>query len=169
MSNKKILIAFFLGILLIGIVSAVGEAGYCCEKTKIKTDGSGGKMCIFVNNATDCKTGTNPITNSPYKKAPTSCKSTSFCKTGTCINSREGICTTNTYQIDCQKDGGLWDEKDAAAGNSSDAAAWLNRLLNPGPKMSARHEDSAVTKSGGALLATLCPTRLDYDRMKGNF
>jgi len=112
MSNKKILIAFFLGILLIGIVSAVGEAGYCCEKTKIKTDGSGGKMCIFVNNATDCKTGTNPITNSPYKKAPTSCKSTSFCKTGTCINSREGICTTNTYQIDCQKDGGLWDEKD---------------------------------------------------------
>jgi len=30
---KKLLLLMFLGIFLIGIVSAIGEVSYCCEKT----------------------------------------------------------------------------------------------------------------------------------------
>ncbi len=101
--NKKILLLIFVGIFLIGIVSST-EISYCCEKT------IGGAWCLETNQD-NCATGINPETNSPYRKAPTSCESTSYCKTGTCINGQEGTCLPNVPQIRCQEEGGLWNEK----------------------------------------------------------
>ncbi|MBU2503772.1 MAG: hypothetical protein KJ879_01840, partial [Nanoarchaeota archaeon] len=46
-----------------------------------------------------------------YRKAPTSCSSTSFCKPGTCVDSFEGLCQGNTPQIVCEDNGGIWSTK----------------------------------------------------------
>ncbi len=99
----------FLGIFLIGIVSSV-EVSYCCEKTKTATDGSGGAWCIETAKE-NCATGQNGITGALFRKAPTSCSSTSYCKLGTCINGQEGTCFPNVPQIRCQDDGGYWVNK----------------------------------------------------------
>jgi len=106
--DKKILILILLGIFLIGIVSAT-EVSYCCEKTKVVDGGSGGASCIETTQE-NCVTGINPTTGSSYRKAPTSCESTSYCKKGVCIDGEEGTCS-ETYQISCQEAGGLWENK----------------------------------------------------------
>jgi len=95
----------FLGIFLIGIVSAIGEVSYCCEKT------IGGAWC---QNALEeqCSIEIDPFTNTPYKKVPASCEATSYCKLGTCIS--EGDCMENTPERRCDKElGGYWEGKDA--------------------------------------------------------
>ncbi|MEK6840953.1 MAG: hypothetical protein AABX79_03290 [Nanoarchaeota archaeon] len=74
-------------------VSAVGEITYCCEKTTT------GAWCQNSPPA-ECAQG--------FRKAPTSCESTSYCKLGTCVDSQEGTCLENTPQKVCQDNSGVW-------------------------------------------------------------
>lgn len=86
----KLLTTIFLGILLIGIVSA----SYCCEKTV------SGAYCQNVESQSEC--------NQTYRSIPASCEATSYCRTGTCINQQEGTCMSNTAQIVCKENNGSW-------------------------------------------------------------
>jgi hypothetical protein len=76
------------------IVSAQ-EVKYCCEKT---------------NYGAWCQDAPENECNSDYRKTPTSCEATSFCKLGCCYDSSEGICMENTPQKVCQEGEGTWSE-----------------------------------------------------------
>lgn len=75
-----------------GIISAV-EVSYCCEKT---TDGAW------------CQNAPEKECNSGFRKAPTSCEATSYCKLGCCYDSQEGTCDENTPQKVCETNNGIW-------------------------------------------------------------
>lgn len=92
--TKKLFLTLFLAVLLVGIVSAV-EVSYCCEKT------SAGAWCQNAPES-DC--------NNAFRKAPTSCEATSYCKLGCCYDSQEGTCMENTPQKVCQDSNGIWEE-----------------------------------------------------------
>ncbi|MCK4997012.1 hypothetical protein KAS08_01795 [Candidatus Pacearchaeota archaeon] len=80
------------------IVTAItSEASYCCERTR---DGA------------SCQNAPESECSPSAKAAPTSCESTSYCKTGTCYNSKEGLCMSNTPQVTCEADGdNTWDAR----------------------------------------------------------
>ena len=103
MINKKLslILGIFLLVFTLTFISA--EISYCCERTTLASD-SGGAWCQNAPEE-DCRTG--------FKKAPTSCESTSYCKLGTCINVQEGTCAENTPQVVCEDAGGVWDEQPA--------------------------------------------------------
>lgn len=82
--------------MLFGFISS--ETSYCCEKT------TSGAWCLN-SPETQC--------DSTYKKAPTSCESTSYCRLGTCIDSEEGTCLENTPQRICEADNGIWYDKES--------------------------------------------------------
>lgn len=96
MKNKKLIFGFgmifLMSILLIGFVSAAES--YCCEKT---TTGAW------------CQNAEEDSCDIEFRKAPTSCESTSYCKQGCCYNSDEGTCMENTPQIICQENNGVWE------------------------------------------------------------
>jgi hypothetical protein len=99
---KKLFLFLIASLFLVSLVSAAGtfsNPSYCCEKT---IDGAN---CINAEEA-QC--------DPQFKKTPSSCESTSYCKTGTCYDSQEGICMDNTPQRTCQENGGSWDEREAA-------------------------------------------------------
>jgi len=82
-------------------VSAAGtlsSPSVCCERT------DSGAWCINTDEAS-C--------NDNYKKAPTSCDTTSYCKLGTCYESVDGICMENTPKRVCDEVSGAWDARDA--------------------------------------------------------
>ncbi len=91
---KKILLTLVLSIFLISIISAQGVS-YCCEKT------TSGAWC---QNAEEQKC------DSSFRKVPTSCESTSYCKLGCCYNSQEGTCMENTPEIVCNINNGVWED-----------------------------------------------------------
>jgi hypothetical protein len=94
-------ILMMFSLFLIGNVMAIPDMStpsVCCEKT------ISGAMCVNTNEAS-CDASESIV--------PTSCDTTSFCKLGTCYNSREGICLENTPQVVCQANGGIWSEKKA--------------------------------------------------------
>ena len=91
---------FLISIFLISVVHAA-EVSYCCEKTKVKTDGSGGAWCVNAPKE-ECDTG--------FRKVPTSCEATSYCKLGCCYDSKEGTCSENTPQKVCEDGEGVWAE-----------------------------------------------------------
>jgi len=92
--NLKILVTLILGMFLIGIISAV-EVSYCCEKT---TSGAW------------CQNAPLDQCNAQFRKTPTSCEATSYCKMGCCYDSQEGTCDENTPQRVCDKNNGVWAE-----------------------------------------------------------
>lgn len=102
--KKRDFIVFFFVLLVVGtsLVSAeLSSDSVCCEKTK------SGAYCQNTV-ASECATGeglANPT--------PTSCETTSFCKLGTCYDSKEGICLENVPQKVCQANGGTWSDKSA--------------------------------------------------------
>lgn len=101
--NKKItnLFVFFLfGIFLISLISAQ-EVSYCCEKTIVNPDGSGGMWCQNDDEA---------ACDNNYFSSQTSCEATSYCKEGCCYNSKEGTCLKNTPERVCSNKGGIWNE-----------------------------------------------------------
>ena len=49
--EKKLMLLIFVGILIIGIVSSVGEFTYCCEKTKDNF------WCQNEEDPNNCQTG----------------------------------------------------------------------------------------------------------------
>ena len=93
------LISFILilSFINIGIAQSDGQEfpafNVCCEKTL------GGAWC---QNAKDdqCNPG--------FRKTPTSCDATSFCKLGCCVDSAEGLCMENTPQRVCEESKGTW-------------------------------------------------------------
>ncbi|MFH0808498.1 MAG: hypothetical protein V1888_02680 [archaeon] len=92
------LIFGFLFLMLVGFgMSANSEPSVCCEKT------TSGAWCV-----NDVESACNPS----YNSAPTSCDSTSYCRTGTCYDSEEGICMGNTPQNVCNENGGTWDTRE---------------------------------------------------------
>lgn len=96
---KKKLFLILGMFLLFGIflsLEVLADASYCCEKLN-----SGG-WCMNAPES-DCSTS--------YRKAPTSCESTSYCKQGTCINAQEGTCMENTPERVCNDAGGVWKDE----------------------------------------------------------
>lgn len=97
MVDKKILTSgmiLLISIFLISIVSSQ-NVSYCCEKT------TSGAWC---QDAPEAKCDDN------FRKVPTSCEATSYCKKSCCFNSQEGTCMENSPQRNCQELGGVWDE-----------------------------------------------------------
>ena len=99
MKTRKLF--FIFAILLLGILLAPNiyaqETSVCCEQA------DNGAYCVSVP--------LDQCTGSGVKKAPTSCEFTSFCKLGTCVNTRAGICMENTPKITCdENNGGVWVE-----------------------------------------------------------
>jgi hypothetical protein len=90
MSALLIAAAFMLSIVLVS-----GDVNYCCEKT---TSGAW------------CQNAPQSSCSPAYKSAPTSCDSTSYCKTGCCFDSQEGLCMENTPQRVCEDSGGTWSD-----------------------------------------------------------
>jgi len=84
-----------LGILLVLSLMFVHaqEADYCCEKTTY------GAWCQNTKQE-NCEAS--------FRKAPTSCDATSFCREGCCYDSQEGLCMENTPQRVCDNKGGSW-------------------------------------------------------------
>lgn len=90
-----ILTASAIFVFTIKPASAVGEVFVCAEKT------TSGAWCQNVpENQVDTR----------FRKAPTSCESTSFCKVGTCVDSQRGQCRPNVPQRVCQQSNGVWIE-----------------------------------------------------------
>ena len=112
MSNKKLAIvfvfSFLFGIFLIGNV--LGAISYCCEKTKVADDGSGGAWCVGSESPdTECAdTGCGVDGTEECAITPTACISTSYCKFGTCVDKRDGECITNVAQGACPTKKGSW-------------------------------------------------------------
>jgi len=112
MMNKKGIAGFEVALIVLSmfafafilsgneIVSAqtsMSDPSECCEKT---TDGA---WCVNAP-ASEC--------DDSYASAPTSCETTSYCRTGTCYESEEGICMENTPQRVCNDNGGTWDARE---------------------------------------------------------
>lgn len=98
----KKLTSLILGVLFIflfvNLISAatLSTPSACCQKTLE------GAFCINTDQ-TKC--------DSAFNIVPTSCETTSYCKLGTCYNSKEGICMENVPQTICQQTNGTWSEK----------------------------------------------------------
>jgi hypothetical protein len=99
--SKKLFLIFLAGLFLVSFVSAaVSSPSFCCEK--------------LLNSSGTCINTDEASCDPQFKKAPTSCESTSYCKQGTCYDSQEGICMDNTPQTTCKANGGTWDNREAA-------------------------------------------------------
>ena len=83
-------------VILSSYTVAAQAATVCCERTNSN---------LYCQNvpASDCAAGS--------KQAPTSCKTASFCRSGTCYDSKEGTCQDNTPQIVCNGANGTWSEQ----------------------------------------------------------
>lgn len=92
------------GLLIVGLIFIFGILSFayaqdwpafnvCCEKT---IEGAWCQNNVEKN----CDLG--------YRKTPTSCEATSFCKPGCCIDSYEGLCMKNTPQKVCDISEGTW-------------------------------------------------------------
>ncbi|MEK6836031.1 MAG: hypothetical protein AABX94_00025, partial [Nanoarchaeota archaeon] len=103
----------FLMLLIVGAVSFVFAqtspsgtsnnpnvgsqlATVCCEET------NSGAFCQNVP-TTECKPNSRQV--------PTNCESTSYCRAGTCYDSKEGTCLDNTPQLVCNDNGGVWSQE----------------------------------------------------------
>jgi len=95
--KRKILIGLVFLALIAGFASAQ-SATVCCEKT------ISGLYCQDVP-AAQCAADSRQV--------PTACRSTSYCKPGTCYDSNEGTCLDNTPQLVCNLNKGLWTDKAA--------------------------------------------------------
>jgi hypothetical protein len=95
---KRILTLFIGMILLLSSLSFLiaqdaPEVNVCCEKTK---------------NGAWCQNTKEGQCDSGFRKTPTSCDATSYCKLGVCVDSAEGLCMENTPQKVCEISKGTW-------------------------------------------------------------
>lgn len=103
---KKIMLFVLAIFVLIGIglafvsaqTASIQAPTVCCEKT------TSGLYCQDVPEE-QCAADS--------RKVPTSCKSTSYCKPGTCFDSNQGTCLDNTPQNVCNLNKGIWTDKAA--------------------------------------------------------
>jgi hypothetical protein len=108
-----VFVAMIMVLILLGFASAsVGvssgnnnsvvnglDATVCCEKT---------------NTGLFCQDAPAAQCNNAFKQAPTACRSTSFCKPGTCYDSSEGMCAGNTPEKVCNLNNGTWSASNPA-------------------------------------------------------
>jgi len=94
--NKKILMSFVVLLFLVLAINFVNAEGnsYCCEKT--------------IDGAWCQDSPIEQCADTPFRKAPTSCESTTYCKLGTCVDVGEGLCQENTPQKVCENNKGIW-------------------------------------------------------------
>jgi len=103
MKKISVMLVLVLVLSLVSFVYAQEEAPWptvnvCCEKTEI------GAWCQNSKEE-NCVDG--------FRKTPTSCDGTSFCKLGCCVDSSEGLCMKNTPQKVCEISSGSWiDDKE---------------------------------------------------------
>jgi len=94
--NYLAIVLLVVSLFSVPIINAQAQnVKFCCEKTTY------GAWCQNVENEEYCDSG--------YRKTPTSCEATSYCRLGTCYDSSEGICMENTPQRVCDNAGGTWD------------------------------------------------------------
>jgi len=98
MKNKKILIITAL-FLLIGIFSF---SNFVSAETVCASETISGAFCQNVDSSEAAPGAT---------VAATSCESTSFCRTGTCVNENSGICSSSTPKLVCENEGGTWSDE----------------------------------------------------------
>lgn len=99
--SKKNLGIFLLAIALVLVMGSFGSAQQvCCEKN------NDGQWCQNMESQSDCDT------SGSLSFAPTSCESTQFCQTGTCVDTNKGVCMPNTPKTRCQSEGGVWRPQD---------------------------------------------------------
>lgn len=99
MMNKQLL--FFVSmILLVSFVLSVSysDPTVCCEVNL------NGNLCVNEDSSDKC--------NSSFMYSPTACSSTSYCKLGTCYDTKQGICMGRTPKATCEDQGFVWDERD---------------------------------------------------------
>jgi hypothetical protein len=89
----SILLVFLILVLTINFTFAQAEFNVCCEKT------TSGAWC---QNTEEAKCDNN------YRKSPTSCYQTSYCRAGCCVDSDEGLCMENTPERVCEEAAGSW-------------------------------------------------------------
>jgi len=102
--TKRLSTVSMLVITLVIFIGFVTNANFvhaqtntvCCERTNT------GAFCQDVP-AEECAPD--------VRQVPTSCVSTSYCKPGTCFDSKEGTCLDNTPQLVCNENGGIWEEE----------------------------------------------------------
>ncbi|MBD3252133.1 hypothetical protein GF386_00185 [Candidatus Pacearchaeota archaeon] len=101
---SKILLFLVASLFLITFIFAQDETpeyNVCCEKTE---NGAWCQNTLEEN----CLNSVDPETGKPYRKTPTSCEATSFCKLGCCIDTEEGLCMENTPLRVCEENKGTW-------------------------------------------------------------
>lgn len=101
---KQLIFSFMPAILIlitilisIAPITAAQAVTTCCEKT---VDGAYCQNVPFSR--CDAK----------YLSSPTSCDSTSFCQLGTCYDSDDGLCMSNTPKRACEEANGLWTDNE---------------------------------------------------------
>lgn len=99
MKKERILFFGFLMISILLIGNIYAEQRYCCERTETSSSGIGGAWCMVAEES-QC--------DESYLKAPTSCESTSFCRSGCCYNNNDGSCSVNTPKKTCEENNGIW-------------------------------------------------------------
>lgn len=87
-----LILSSFIFIINISLISSQ-EISYCAEMT------IEGRRCQNVPYSE---------VDADYRFAQTSCESTSYCKTGTCVDTSQGICMENTPKSVCEEDEGVW-------------------------------------------------------------
>jgi len=95
---KKQFIFILISIFLISFVSAQGIS-YCCEKT---VDGAW------------CQDAAPEKCDKDFRRIPSSCEATSYCKLGCCYDSQEGTCMRNSPEIVCNDEGGVYSQDSAS-------------------------------------------------------
>jgi len=93
--KKYFFVMVSLFVILVGgfIFAQQSSSNVCCEKTM------SGAWCQNTQEG-QC--------DPAFRKTPTSCEATSFCKPGCCIDSEAGICSKNTPQKVCELSTGTW-------------------------------------------------------------
>ena len=92
-----ILLSFVLLSINIFIISSQETSTFnvCCEKTK---------------SGAWCQNTLEDNCDPSYRKTPTNCEATSFCKLGCCFDSDEGVCMENTPERVCDVNAGTWSD-----------------------------------------------------------
>ena len=97
MKNTNLLI--IIGLMAISLLSVsfltaqTPDFNVCCERTL---------------SGAFCQNTDEDQCDPDFRKTPTSCEATSFCKLGICVDTEEGICTENTPQRVCDESQGSW-------------------------------------------------------------
>jgi hypothetical protein len=86
----------FVLMVLFSLSFFVGaQSTYCCEK---------------LTSGAWCQNAPLDSCNTDFRKSPTACASTAYCKLGCCFNSQEGTCIGNSPQKICEDSDGVWEE-----------------------------------------------------------